>query len=462
MSDKPPVTKEPRRPDSVLVQEEDIRTISPDEYQHKKDDIKSRFSRTEVNFIVSIVCASLGLSSVGVFIYVPSISTIISDLNTTASLTNATMSCYRLVQAFSPTLWGSLSELWGRRPAYMAVIAISAVACVGLALTPTIWCFFIFRMFHAFGSTSIHPIGCGVIGEVSIPSERAGYIAIYSASQRTFSLIGPVLGGVIGERLSWRWDFWILLIIGAVLLIFITLFMPETLRHLMIEGKNPTIFQWIQRKRQQKLDQPKVHEKSREAYSENTGKSRFLQFPDLSQPFRYLAHLDLLLIIILHGINSAINDCFMITLQDQLHAGYGLSQQQIGFTFFGQSTGCIIGGIVTGPVLNGFFRRVAKRYNPNNACDTLRQDRVPIDFPIHHARLFPVTLTLILSIMITVLNGWAFHYHVHLAIAIAIQFCAGFCFSFVIAATNTLLLDLCPGKGASAIAALNLLKCSLR
>lgn len=50
--------------------------------------------------------------------------------------------------------------------------------------------------------------------------------------------MGPLLGGVIGATIGWRWIFWFLCIVSGVCLLLIILTLPETARNLVGNGSN--------------------------------------------------------------------------------------------------------------------------------------------------------------------------------------------------------------------------------
>lgn len=81
------------------------------------------------------------------------------ELNTTATLINLTVTCYMVFQGVSPTLWGSLSDSWGRRPIYLSTLIVYLGTCVGCALAPDYASLLVLRMLQAFGSSSVIALG---------------------------------------------------------------------------------------------------------------------------------------------------------------------------------------------------------------------------------------------------------------------------------------------------------------
>lgn len=95
-----------------------------------------------------------------------------------------------IFQGLSPSFWGSLADLWGRRPVYLATLVVYMGSCIGLALAPHYYVLLILRMLQAFGSSSVIAIGAGVVGDIATPSERGSYFGLFSMGQ----MLGPVIG----------------------------------------------------------------------------------------------------------------------------------------------------------------------------------------------------------------------------------------------------------------------------
>ncbi|WP_240770267.1 MDR family MFS transporter [Nocardioides sp. GY 10127] len=125
-------------------------------------------------------------------------------------------SVYLLAQAISTPLYAKLSDQFGRKP--MALLGIglfvlgSLLCMVAWGMVPLI----VFRAIQGLGAGAIQPVGITIIGDLYTAAERSvvqGYIAAVWA---TSSVVGPTLGGVFADYVSWRAIFAINLPLGVV------------------------------------------------------------------------------------------------------------------------------------------------------------------------------------------------------------------------------------------------------
>ncbi|KAM5464031.1 hypothetical protein MauCBS54593_007208 [Microsporum audouinii] len=68
-------------------------------------------------------------------------------------------------------------------------------------------------------------------------SERSVPWAIFSAASFLTVIIGPIIGGVIVNYLSWQWTYWTSMILGGVVYIAAIFFLPETYRTKLLKTK---------------------------------------------------------------------------------------------------------------------------------------------------------------------------------------------------------------------------------
>jgi MFS family permease len=73
----------------------------------------------------------------------------------------------------------------------------------------------------------LFPISLAVIGDLFTPAERGKYQGLFGAVFGVAFLVGPFLGGVLTDNLSWHWIFFVNLPVGLVSLVMITRLLPN-------------------------------------------------------------------------------------------------------------------------------------------------------------------------------------------------------------------------------------------
>ena len=122
---------------------------------------------------------------------------------------------------------GRLTDMYGRKWFVVAALVVFLVGSVLAGLSQTMTQLIVFRAIQGLGGGSIMAIAFVAVGDLFPPAERGknqGYVAaVYAMS----SILGPVLGGLITDQLSWNWIFYINLPIGIPLLFLFIRFFPH-------------------------------------------------------------------------------------------------------------------------------------------------------------------------------------------------------------------------------------------
>ncbi|KAI7854746.1 major facilitator superfamily domain-containing protein [Circinella umbellata] len=430
--------------------------------QQQPYSIYSKSQKLLITFMVS--CAGI-ISPFSGTIYYPALKPISESFEVSTSLVNLSITVYMVFQGVSPLFWGPCSDLYGRRPIYLCTMTIFIGACIALANTPSFPILLVLRMLQAFGASSGMAIGAGVIGDITTPAERGAYYSIFTSFALSSTAIGPVIGGVITNELSWRWIFWILLMIGSVGLITVLFFLPETLRALVGNGSiqaNPTPSQWIKQKRLLRQNADKKTQLPSSFLSENNttknSNSRFKKLPGFVESFMVLRYPDVILIMIINGCFMAMLFTFMTTTPAYFSTIYNLNTLQVGLCYIPYGAGSVVGSFTTGRfVVDRDFRIIARKYgmDPEQVRKT---GKLALDFPIYRARLRTVWIQMVICQIIIITYGWTLHVQAHLAVPLVLQFIGGASIASVMNVCQTLVIDLFPGKGATITATSNLVR----
>ena len=186
----------------------------------------STFSKPEKLGIVLLVAFAAVFSPLSSYIYFPALTAIASDLHTTLSRINLTITSYMIVSGVAPTVLGSLADQLGRRPVYLLMFSVFVLANVGLALQTSYPALLLLRMLQSAGGSATVGLGYGVVGDITESSERGAYMGILGCGPNAAPGLGPVLGGVLAYKAGWRWTFWFLAISGALSLLLIATILP--------------------------------------------------------------------------------------------------------------------------------------------------------------------------------------------------------------------------------------------
>ncbi|GMK58654.1 hypothetical protein CspeluHIS016_0600960 [Cutaneotrichosporon spelunceum] len=399
----------------------------------------SRFTRRQRSVIVALATVSATFSGFASNIYFPAIPRIAEDLHTTIENINLTVTTYMVFQALAPTLWGALSDVYGRRVTLMCTFVVFIGASIGLALSEHLYQLLILRALQSSGSASTIAIGSGMIGDVTAREARGGIMGLFQAGLLMPLAIGPVLGGVLSDTLGWRSIFWFLVIYGGTYLAALVVVLPETLRGLVGDGS-------ILPPRISRAPLDRILAPPR-APQPTTAKKLKL---DIVAPIRILFYPEVFVTLLFLSLHYATWQMAVTAQSSLFKSTYGLNDLQIGLTFLGNGFGCMLGTLTTGKLLDHDYKRMHARFTGD-----------PADFPIEHARLRTVWCWSPLQWFAMLLFGWTLDKHLHMAAPIVASFVLAWAAMSIQSVISTYIVDVFPTKSASATAALNLARCLL-
>ena len=149
------------------------------------------------------------------------------SFGTTAVDLNPGVSAYLLTVAVFILPSGWVADRYGARRVFTAAIALFTLSSVLCGIAGTAPWFIAARVLQGVGGAMMVPVGRLVVLRTTPKPELMRAIAILTWPALTAPIVGPPLGGLITELLSWRWIFFLNVPLGAAGIVLALRLVPD-------------------------------------------------------------------------------------------------------------------------------------------------------------------------------------------------------------------------------------------
>jgi EmrB/QacA subfamily drug resistance transporter len=175
--------------------------------------------------ILGAIMLALFLGALDQTIVGPVLPRISTELNG-SSLYVWVVTSYLVTSTAAIPVYGKLSDYFGRKPMLLIGIVLFLIGSVLSGLSQTMVELVFLRGVQGLGAGALFPISLAVIGDLFTPAERGKYQGLLGGVFGVAFLIGPFLGGVLTDNLSWHWIFFVNVPVGLVSLYLIGRLLP--------------------------------------------------------------------------------------------------------------------------------------------------------------------------------------------------------------------------------------------
>ncbi|KGO77178.1 Major facilitator superfamily domain, general substrate transporter [Penicillium italicum] len=321
-----------------------------------------------------------------------------------------------------------LSEVFGRVPVYRVSSIFYLGFTAGCARSTHVAEFLVFRLCTGLSAASYMSTGGGTVADLLPKEERGVAMALFTAGPLLGPVIGPIVGGFVTENLSWRWTFYIILMLAGAVAVASFMFMRETSAVSILNEKAARL--------RKETGNPNLRAKG----DKQIPVSKLIAHA-VTRPATFLVRSPVLFLISLYiAFNFGVTMLLFATFPLVFETYYGWSVGVSGLAYIGVGIGCAVGVLI--------FANLSDRLLHAEGGNFRAERRLILMMWV--SPLFPIGLFI---------YGWTVQYRVHWVVPIIGTAICGPGAVVISSSAQTYIIDIFgPQTAASAMGALTILR----
>ncbi|WP_083649097.1 MDR family MFS transporter [Cellulosimicrobium sp. CUA-896] len=192
-------------------------------------------SRREVLESLSGILLGMFVAILATSVVSSSLPKIISDLDGSQSSYTWVVTATLLATTISTPIWGKLADLTNRKVLIQVALTIAVVSSALAGLSQNVGTLITFRAFQGLGAGGLMALATVLVTDIISPRERGKFMGLMGGVMAVSQIGGPLLGGVLTDTVSWRWNFFVGLpfAIAAIVVLQRTLHLPKVARRVV-------------------------------------------------------------------------------------------------------------------------------------------------------------------------------------------------------------------------------------
>ncbi len=168
--------------------------------------------------VVVVLSAMMAFASISTDIYLPALPTLKQAFAESSANVEWTLSGFLVGFSIGQLLWGPISDRYGRRLPMLAGIVLFIIGSIGCAEATTLWHLIGWRVIQAAGACAGPVIARAMARDLYGRDRAAQLLSTLMLVMGIAPLLGPLVGAQVLHVGSWRTLFWMLAVIGVVMI----------------------------------------------------------------------------------------------------------------------------------------------------------------------------------------------------------------------------------------------------
>jgi EmrB/QacA subfamily drug resistance transporter len=182
-----------------------------------RDDGPVEVGRSRQNAVFGAVALGMLLAALDQTIVSTALPTIVGDLGGAAHL-SWVVTGYLLAETVSTALIGKFGDVFGRKRMFLLSVSVFLVGSFFCGFANSMTWLIGFRMLQGLGAGGLMVTSSALIADVIPLRDRGRYQGALGSVFGVVTVIGPLLGGLFVDHLSWRWAFYVNIPIGVIVI----------------------------------------------------------------------------------------------------------------------------------------------------------------------------------------------------------------------------------------------------
>jgi EmrB/QacA subfamily drug resistance transporter len=169
--------------------------------------------------VLGVLAIALFMMNLDVTIVNIALPGIMNSLDASLADAEWVINVYILVFAISLITMGRFGDIFGRKRLFISGLVLFTIASLACGLSPNIQTLVVSRAFQAFGGAAMMPATLSILNVAFREGGRGQAMGVWGAVSGAASALGPIIGGLLVDNLSWEYIFLVNIPLGVIAVI---------------------------------------------------------------------------------------------------------------------------------------------------------------------------------------------------------------------------------------------------